>query len=86
MFMFLSQKKKKKKKNKQLKNKFDFPRHITHPILQCTIRELGRLSFLQKKFKKIRHTVILFIGYLGPFCLDGPSGILLFRPGPWVWE
>ena len=50
MFMFLSQKK--KKKIKQLKNKFDIPRHITHPILQCTIRELGRLSFLQKKILK----------------------------------
>ena len=52
MFMFLSQKKKKNQTIKQLKNKFDIPRHITHPILQCTIRELGRLSFLQKKILK----------------------------------
>lgn len=77
------------KKIKQLKNMFDIPRYITHPILQCTIRELGRWSFPQKKLKKIkkiRHIVILFIGYLGPFCLDGPNGILLFRPSPWVWE
>lgn len=71
------------KKIKQLKNMFDIPRYITHPILQCTIRELGRWSFPQKKLKKIkkiRHIAFYLLDTLGlfvwmapmVFCYSGP--------------